>query len=104
MDRIDKAIVYFQGVRCGELSRVPGGYRFQYDGDFLKRRDARPVSISLPLQADAFEAKHFFPYFAGLVSEGWLLQQQSLLQKTDPEDYFTLLAHNGEDLIGAISV
>ncbi len=104
MDRVDKALVFFQGKRCGVLSRGRDGYRFQYDAEYLKHREARPLSLSLPLQAMNFESKHLFGYFAGLVSEGWLLQQQSVLQKTDARDYLTLLAHNGEDTAGAVSV
>ncbi len=104
MDRVDKAIVFFQGKRCGVLSRGREGYRFQYDAEYATHREARPLSLSLPLRARAFESEHLFGYFAGLVSEGWLLQQQSVLQKTDSRDYLTLLAHNGEDTAGAVSV
>lgn len=104
MDRIDEAVVFFQGARCGVLSRVRAGYRFQYDADYLARRAARPLSRSLPLRAAAFESEELFGYFAGLVSEGWLLRQQSILQKTDSRDYLTLLACNGEDMAGAVSV
>lgn len=104
MDRVDKALVFFQGKRCGLLMRQREGYRFQYDAEYVIHRDARPLSLSLPLRSRAFTSKHFFGYFAGLVSEGWLLQQQSLLQKTDSRDYLTLLAHNGDDTAGAVSV
>ncbi len=104
MDRVDEAVVFFQGRRCGVLRRVRDGYRFQYDADFLARREACPLSLSLPLRAAAFESKDLFGYFAGLVSEGWLLRQQSVLQKTDSRDYLTLLAHNGEDVAGAVSI
>jgi len=104
MDRVDRAAVFFHGIRCGTISRIDGRYRFAYTPEYLARSDATPLSRSLPLRAERFEADHLFPYFAGLVSEGWLLRQQSVLERIDPGDYLTLLAHNGEDLAGAVTV
>ncbi len=104
MGRIEQVTVYFADRRCGKLSRTKTGYRFEYDTDYLGRVDARPLSRSLPLREEPFESRRFFPFFAGLVSEGWLLQQQSVLEKIDPHDYLTLLAYNGEDLVGAVTV
>lgn len=104
MDRIKKVVVFFADQRCGVLSRTESKFRFQYDAEYLKTPGIRPLSRSLPLRTEAFESAQFFPYFAGLVSEGWLLQQQSALEKIDPRDYLTLLACNGEDLAGAVVV
>ncbi len=104
MDRVEQVDVFFQDRRCGVLGRSAHGYRFQYDAEYLRRADARPLSRSLPLRAAPFDSAHFPGYFAGLVSEGWLLQQQSVLEKIDPHDYLTLLAYNGEDLTGAVTV
>jgi len=104
MDRIRQAVVFFENKRCGLLERTATGYRFQYDTEYRQRDDAKPLSRSLPLQSKPFESKHFFPYFAGLTSEGWLLKQQSLFEKIDSDDYLTLLAYNGEDLAGAVNI
>lgn len=69
MDRIDQATVFFEGKLCGVLSRTNNGYTFQYAAEYIQRADAKPLSRSLPLQKEPFESHHFFPFFAGLVSD-----------------------------------
>jgi len=104
MDRVAQAVVHLAGRRCGVLARTKEGYVFRYEADYLRRADAKPLSRSLPLREAPFPSVHFPGYFAGLVAEGWLQQQQSTLEKIDPHDYLTLLARNGEDLTGAVTV
>lgn len=97
--------VFYDGVFAGALSRAPGPfYYFAYSKEYLKSEEARPLSISLPLRAEPFESSRLFPFFEGLLSEGWLKRVQSMNQKIDELDNFTLLARNGRDLIGAVSV
>jgi len=42
---------------------------------FKGREDAQPVSLTLPLQAEAFVSPVLFPFFDGLIPEGWLLSR-----------------------------
>jgi len=104
MDPVRKVAVYFEGKRCGVLERTGGKYYFEYDPDYLSRTDAKPLSCSLPLQHSAFVSDQLFSYFANLVSEGWLLHQQSVIEKIDARDYLTLLGYNGDDLAGAVTI
>ena len=39
----------------------------------MKREDAVSVSLTLPLQKEAYKATVLFPFFDGLIPEGWLL-------------------------------
>jgi len=104
MDRVDKVKVFFSAQFCGILEKKNAKYYFSYDYEYLSSGLSIPLSHSLPLQIEPFVSDQLFPFFAGLVAEGWLLRQQSFLEKVDAEDYLTLLAYNGEDLPGAVSV
>ena len=98
------AEVFFNEIKVGVLGRTETGYEFIYDKKFLESKDAFPISWSLPLTSTPYRGDRLFPFFEGLVSEGWLLQVQSRLQKVDERDYFSLLLKNGRDLIGGVKV
>ena len=60
--------------------------------------------MSFPLASKKFESKTLFPFFEGLLPEGWLLGITSKALKIDENDKFELLLHVGKDTIGAVSV
>jgi serine/threonine-protein kinase HipA len=97
-----EADVFFGDRLAGRLSETDDGYRFTYDGAYL--RDGTPISLTLPLRADPFESETLFPFFAGLVPEGWYLRIVSHTIKVDPGDTFGLLVRTCGDCIGAVSV
>ena len=65
---------------------------------------APPSPLSLPLQDAPFESKEMFPFFAGLVPEGWYLRIVSPTIKVDEHDTFGLLLKTCGDCIGAVSL
>ena len=103
MDRIVKrANVYQGGMLAGELSVIDADYVFTYDAAYLSVGPA--ISFGLPLRKEPFVVKELHPFFAGLVSEGWLLNVQSQSQRIDKNDKFGLLLANGLDLVGAVTI
>lgn len=98
-----KALVRMYGRVAGELEREGRKVRFQYDKDYLEL-GLPALSLSLPLRSEPYVSDGLPPYFAGLVSEGWLKQVQAKQQHIDPNDEFSLLVHNGQDLPGAITI
>lgn len=90
--------------RAGTLSKFRKGFRFFYDPAYLKSSQARPISFSLPLRAEAYESPHLFSFFDGLLPEGWLLDLTSAGAKIDKNDKFALLLHTGRDPVGAVTV
>ena len=68
-----QAEIYRKEVLAGILTEDGGEYRFCYDEAYLTREDALPVSLTLPLQTEAFVSPVLFPFFDGLIPEGWLL-------------------------------
>ena len=98
-----KANVYFKKDTAGYLWETNEGYLFQYDKEFLKKKI--PISISLPPREESYQSRELFPFFRGLLPEGWYLEIVSARQKVDQEDFFgMLLATTGGDTIGAVTV
>jgi serine/threonine-protein kinase HipA len=98
-----RAQVKMHGMVAGTLERDGKKVRFQYDKAYLQLRQP-PLSLSLPLREEPFESTGLPPYFSGLVSEGWLKRVQATEQRIDPNDDFSLLIHNGDDLPGAVTI
>lgn len=98
------ADVFVHDIFAGVLREDEDGYSFAYDPDYLRRTDAAPVSLTLPLQADAFTSPVLFPFFDGLIPEGWLLDVAQENWKLDPRDRMGLLLACCRDCIGAASV
>jgi len=67
-----RALIFYRDLLAGKLSESDEGYVFQYDEDYLSRPDAEPISLTLPLRSDAYQSPVLFPFFDGLIPEGWL--------------------------------
>jgi serine/threonine-protein kinase HipA len=99
-----KAEVLLNDRPVGLLEEIEGGYRFTYQREHLKDPNALPVSLSLPLQSEAYEDKRLFPFFDGLIPEGWLLDIAESTWKLNPRDRMGLLLACCLDCIGAVGV
>lgn len=96
--------VFFGAKRAGVLTKKSDGYEFAYDSGYLSDAAAAPISLSMPLRAEKYESKELFPFFDGLLPEGWLLDLDCAAAKIDKNDKFRLLLHTGQDPVGAVSV
>ena len=99
-----RAEVHMQGQLAGILEERDNGYVFFYSPDYLCLADAMAISLTLPLQPEPFEDKRLFPFFDGLIPEGWLLDIAELTWKLDPRDRMGLLLSCCCDCIGAVSI
>ncbi len=98
------ASIQMHGLAAGTLSETEDGYTFGYLPAYLDLPDAHPVSLSLPLQREIFHDKRLFPFFDGLIPEGWLLDIAEDTWKIDARDRMGLLMACCGDCIGAVSV
>jgi serine/threonine-protein kinase HipA len=89
---------------AGILEELENSYRFTYLPEYLESPGAMSVSWSLPLQSRPFEDKRLFPFFDGLIPEGWLLEIAERTWKLDPRDRMGLLLACCRDCIGAVGV
>ena len=96
--------IWVNNSLAGILTEDDNGYSFSYKEDYLELDDASPVSITLPLQEEAFHSENLFPFFDGLIPEGWLLDIVHKNWKINPRDRMGLLLTTCRDCIGNISV
>lgn len=99
-----RAQVFYKDRLAGRLSETESGYVFQYDAGYLSDPEAKAVSLTLPLQQESYERKVLFPFFDGLIPEGWLLQIAVKNWKLNQRDRFGLLLALCKDCIGCVSV
>lgn len=96
--------VYYKGVSAGLIREDEDGFMFQYDSDYLQRADAQPVSLTFPLREAPYVSQVIFPFFDGLIPEGWLLDVATKSWKINERDRMGLLLACCNDCIGAVSV
>lgn len=98
-----KAEVFYSDELAGSLIETTSGYTFEYDPEFLKKNI--PISVSLPPRAEPYQSKELFPFFKGLLPEGWYLDIVSATQKIDSKDYFGLLIGTAsKDTAGTVTI
>jgi len=97
--------VFVHDVLAGTIEETDAGeYVFRYDGAYLAHPAPVPISLTLPLRTEPYVADELFPFFDGLIPEGWLLGIVTRNWKLDPGDRMALLLAACRDCIGAVHV
>lgn len=99
-----RAKVYLYDRLAGRLLEDENGFTFTYDADYLNLPDAMAISLTLPLTANPYRSTVLFPFFDGLIPEGWLLDIAERSWKINQRDRMSLLLACCKDCIGAVSV
>ncbi len=99
-----RANIFYKKYLAGVLTENDAGYEFCYLPEYLSLKSAKAVSLTLPLREEAYTSSVLFPFFDGLIPEGWLLDVA--LRNTDISilDRMSLLLTCCKDCIGAVSV
>lgn len=101
---IRKAEIKMHDHTAGWLTQDENGYHFVYNDQYINSKFAEPISLTLPIQSYPFNDKVLFPFFDGLIPEGWLLGIAENNWKLNPRDRMGLLLVCCKDCIGAVSV
>jgi serine/threonine-protein kinase HipA len=99
-----RAKVLFQEKIAGILSEDEHGFHFQYEELYLKDEKSLAISLTLPLRDNPYDSKMLFPFFDGLIPEGWLLNIAQKNWKINPRDRMGILLKTCTDCIGAVSI
>jgi len=99
-----QAKVFFQENFAGILTEDENGYTFLYNVDYLQKKDTKAVSLTLPLSEKPYNSQVLFPFFDGLIPEGWLLDIAGQSWKINLRDRMSLLLACCKDCIGAVSI
>ncbi len=89
---------------AGTLTEDENGYHFLYDPEYLLKENPEPVSLTLPLTGKTTTSQVLFPFFDGLIPEGWLLEIAEKNWKLNPRDRMGILLVTCRNCIGAVSV
>ena len=98
------AKIFFGDDFAGRLVEDEEGYSFQYDTVYLKQPNPSAISFTIPLSDQPYKSQVLFPFFDGLIPEGWLLEIAEQNWKLDDRDRMGLLLACCKDCIGAVSV
>lgn len=100
-----KGKVYYQEQLAGILEETDEGeYTFQYVDDYIQNFPKQFITFSMPVNNKVYKDNRLFPFFEGLIPEGWLLDIASKNWKINTNDRMGLLLTCCKNCIGAVSV
>lgn len=100
-----QAKILYDTVFCGLLTETDDGeFTFKYDEDYVKEFPKQFITFTMPVRKETYRDKRLFPFFEGLIPEGWLLDIASKNWKINPNDRMGLLLACCQNCIGAVSV
>jgi serine/threonine-protein kinase HipA len=100
-----QARIYYQDKVAGILTETDEGeYVFRYEEDYVKDHSNDFITFSMPVSDVPYREKRLFPFFEGLIPEGWLLDIASKNWKINRNDRMGLLLACCRNCIGAVSV
>jgi len=100
-----KAAIYYKDFFAGVLTETDeGDYIFRYDDAYVANHPRQFITFSMPVIAATFKDRRLFPFFEGLIPEGWLLDIASKNWKINPNDRMGLLLACCGNCIGAVSI
>ncbi len=100
-----KGKVNYKDGLAGILTETnEGDFVFQYDGQYVKDHPSDFLTFTMPVTIRPYTDRRLFPFFEGLIPEGWLLEIASKNWKINRNDRMGLLLACCQNCIGAVSV
>ena len=98
-------IVTYNLELAGILTEEDSGeYVFVYDESYVKKYPNQFITFRMPVTTRPYRSTRLFPFFDGLIPEGWLLNIALTNWKINPNDRFGLLLSLCKDSIGCVSI
>jgi len=100
-----RGAVYYKETLAGIITETGDGeYVFQYDEKYVLEHPDDFITFTMPVRHEAYVDKRLFPFFEGLIPEGWLLDIATENWRINPNDRMGLLLACCQNTIGAVSV
>ena len=100
-----KGYVYYKADLAGIITESDDGeYLFHYDEAYIKEHREQFITFTMPVKDQSYRSNRLFPFFDGLIPEGWLLDIASKNWKINTNDRMGLLLACCQNCIGAVSV
>lgn len=100
-----QANIYYDTHLAGQLTETDDGeYIFQYNAEYIANYPGQFITFSMSVRVEPYTDNRLFPFFEGLIPEGWLLNIATKNWKVNPNDRMGLLLACCQNCIGAVSV
>ena len=100
-----KAAIYYKEALAGLLIETDEGeYTFQYNEKYIKKHPKQFITFTMTVRSEKYADKRLFPFFEGLIPEGWLLDIAAKNWKINQNNRMALLLACCHNCIGAVSV
>lgn len=100
-----QGIVKYNNELAGILTEEDDGeYIFEYDKQYIQKNPNQFITFQMPVTQRLYKSKRLFPFFDGLIPEGWLLNIAAESWKINKNDRMGLLLACCQNAIGAVSV
>ncbi len=97
--------IYYKDYLAGIITETnEGEFVFQYDKHYVKAHPNKFITFTMPVTDMPYVEYRLFPFFEGLIPEGWLLDIASENWKINRNDRMGLLLACCQSCIGAVSV
>jgi len=81
-----------------------GEYTFSYHEAYIQNYPKQFITFQMPVSKQIYRSSRLFPFFDGLIPEGWLLNITIESWRINKNDRMGLLLAVGKSCIGAVSV
>lgn len=99
-----KAEIIMHNLVAGILIEDENGYTFTYNKEYLSNANSQSISLTLLKSDKSYLSNVLFPFFDGLIPEGWLLDIAQKNWKLNVRDRMGLLLVCCHDCIGAVRI
>jgi len=100
-----EATIKYNNIQAGVLKELDTGeYEFTYDEQYAQNHPQLFIVFQMPVRKNSYRSKRLFPFFDGLIPEGWLLTIAAESWKINKNDRMGLLLACCKNTIGAVSV
>lgn len=100
-----QGIVKYNNILAGLLTEEDSGeYLFMYNDEYIRNYPNQFITFQMPVTQRPYRSKRLFPFFDGLIPEGWLLNIAAESWKINKNDRMGLLLACCQNAIGAVSI
>jgi serine/threonine-protein kinase HipA len=100
-----QAVIKYNNLHAGVLKELDTGeYEFAYDEKYILQHPNQFITFQMPVNRNVYRSKRLFPFFDGLIPEGWLLTIAAETWRINKNDRMGLLMTCCKNTVGAVSV
>lgn len=96
--------VFYDNLFCGTIVQTDNTFVFEYTDSWFEDHKTKSISLTLPKTQKKYESNILFPFFDGLIPEGYLLEVALKIYNINANDRMSLLLKTCHNPVGIVSV